>query len=882
MFAQALALPATERDSFVVQACGDDHALRDEVRRLLAADQTPGAQITDAVGLAARHAVRLRGQARAGERLGPWRIVSHLADGGMGAVYRGERADGLYQQQVAVKLINPAFVSPHAVERMEAERRILALLAHPNIARLLDSGYTADGAPYLVMEYVDGVAIDAYCSEQGLRQKQRLRLFQQVCAAVHHAHRHLVIHRDLKPSNILVDRDGVPKLLDFGIAKLLEQTAGLTRAGERMLTPSHASPEQIRGEPVSAATDVYALGVLLYRLLSGHSPHEVHGDDPGRLARAVLEQTPPLPSTVAASGGAELRGDLDAIVMTALRKEPQRRYASAAALADDIENHLQQRPVAARPDTFGYRFTKLLRRHPRGFAGAGVGLLGVVALVAFYTWQLAAERDHARHERATAEQVTVFMESLFASADPEAEPDPKRTARDVALAAGKRIEVELQGQDETRQRLMLILGRVYRNLGLWTEAQSMLQRAAEIGSDASEADTLTRAQALQELAGILGQMHKPEAIEALRRAHGIRAMRLGPLHLDTLSARVALCLALVSFGQEQDALAEIDATRDQVKRLNESASRNNLLADLESHAGQLLARMARPAEAATHLRLALELSPLPGHASTASEVTMAELVHVLQQSGAHAEAERHALKLIAHMQTHRGPQFPGTLLVRNTYVTLLHAQGRLEEAAAQARELVAAWPPGGGTSPLATFHTNLGRALRELGRLPEAQEAFERAVALRRKASQHDFRLANVVAKLGAVQCQRGDCQAGTRHIEEGLALAREVDGGQIKPRHAPLYTELASARLALRQPAQARVAADAARAALRDSQNPELLARAALVDGQVALAEGRREAARQAFAQVLAALGDKPTPRLVGVQEAARLGLAHAGPIPP
>jgi serine/threonine protein kinase len=372
----------------VAEATADDPALGAELRRLLtqdAAAATGDAAVRDAIGRAAARLVSERQDRRLGERLGPWRIVAHLADGGMGAVYRGVRDDGRYVQQVAVKLLNPAFASADAKARLETERRILARLEHPAIARLLDGGSTDDGVPYLVMEFVDGEPIDTWCDQQGLDTAARLRLFVQVCRAVDHAHRNLVVHRDLKPSNILVDTEGRPRLLDFGIAKLVDGAPGVTRTGEVVLTPSHASPEQITGGTVTTATDVYALGVLLYDLLTGRLPYGGAGTPAAALAREIVETEPPRPSAAVTDGGSsrrlaaarargerltpqrlaqELSGDLDNIVLMALRKEPDRRYPTAADLADDIERSLADLPVRARRDTLGYRATKFLRRHP--------------------------------------------------------------------------------------------------------------------------------------------------------------------------------------------------------------------------------------------------------------------------------------------------------------------------------------------------------------------------------------------------------------------------------------------------------------------------------------------------------------------------------------
>ena len=376
IFAEALERPAAERAAFLDAACGDELAVRAEVESLLAAhDRAEGlldghpdpAWVAEALDDVGRPAA-------AGERFGPYVVLRELGHGGMGAVYLAERVDGQFEQQVALKLVRDPAGSAGLVGRFLRERRILARLAHPNIARLLDAGVSEDGRPFLAMEYVDGTPITHYCDERGLDLDARLRLFLDACAAVSYAHRSLVVHRDLKPGNILVAADGSLKLLDFGIAKLLEpdtatDAATLTVAGFQMLTPEYAAPEQVRGEPVTTATDVYGLGAVLYELLSGHRPRRFHRRTLAEVARVLSETHPEPPSSATTreapgEGGTDhvgaqgpvriaeargttpehlrrrLSGDLDAIVLTALRQEPERRYASAEAFADDVRRHL--------------------------------------------------------------------------------------------------------------------------------------------------------------------------------------------------------------------------------------------------------------------------------------------------------------------------------------------------------------------------------------------------------------------------------------------------------------------------------------------------------------------------------------------------------------
>jgi serine/threonine protein kinase/tetratricopeptide (TPR) repeat protein len=427
-----LDMPPAARAAFVEQASADDLALRREALSIVLAAEDADPLDHDAIAEVAASLITHGGQAGATDpvglpdRIGPYRVVRVLGHGGMGTVYLAARDDGEFDQTVALKLVRRGLHhDPRAVRRFRDERQTLAALQHPEIARLLDGGVTDDGLPWFAMEYIDGVPIDRYCDERRLSIEQRLELFVRVCEATSHAHAQGVVHRDIKPNNILVLPDGTPKLLDFGIAKFAQAEAGLeaaqaatmmTRTGERLLTPEYASPEQVRGEAITSAADVYALGVLLFELLTGERPFRRRGRSPHELERATLEEEPSRPSAVVTraltSDGAtdpsrtermsatrgstparlkqRLRGDLDCIVLQALRKEPERRYPDATLLAADIRRHLKGLPVMARGDSLSYRARVWTRRHRRTAVAGIVGMLiGVTTLasVAFRDWR---------------------------------------------------------------------------------------------------------------------------------------------------------------------------------------------------------------------------------------------------------------------------------------------------------------------------------------------------------------------------------------------------------------------------------------------------------------------------------------------------------------
>ncbi len=440
VFHGAMDLPQPDRAPYLTRACAGNAWLLKEVQTLLAAHESdPNFLEESAVGEAVARFEQRSTHERIGRRLGPYQLVAELGHGGMGQVFRARRVDGQYQSEVAIKLMRAGCESPSVLKRFLAERQILATLTHPSIARLLDGGTSEDGAPYLVMELVDGIRIDHYCTQNRLPVEARLALFLCVCEAVSYAHRHLVVHRDLKPGNILITQDGKAKLLDFGVAKVLDSMAqsGSNRATVtlmRALTVNFSSPEQIRGEPITTASDVYSLGVLLYHLLTDASPYASAKGPPGAVVREICERQPNLPSRAPLPPSApcserkwqtQLRGDLDSITMLALQKDPAHRYKSVDLFAEDIQRHLTNRPVRARDNALGDQIIKLIRRHR---IAAAASLAALVLLTAAATWATHAARasQAASSERYAAAHRTarVLLEQLESQA-----PSPSHTGQ---------------------------------------------------------------------------------------------------------------------------------------------------------------------------------------------------------------------------------------------------------------------------------------------------------------------------------------------------------------------------------------------------------------------------------------------------------------------
>src|SRR5881392_4112120 len=382
------------RIALVEKRCGQDTNLLEEAESLLAEAEALLKERTDSFEDCAQNAASTfwqEGPPRGGERVGAYVIVRELGRGGMGTVFLAERADGQFEKQVAIKILNRGADTAEILRRFGAERQILARLDHPNIARLLDAGTTDDGLPYFIMDYIVGVPVTRFAVAQKLSTRQRLELFLKICAAVEFAHRNLVVHRDIKASNILANAEGEPKLLDFGIAMLLAKDADAAQTEtQQHLTPICASPEQAKGHPITIATDIYSLGALLYEMLSDQKPHRFSTSRPTReeLALVIAEQVPPPPSAVASNAQTArlLCGDLDAIVLFAMHKEPGMRYATVADLAADIRRHLARKPVAARHPTFGYRAKCLIKRNgSRVVAGASVVIVMAGVLFSFWT-----------------------------------------------------------------------------------------------------------------------------------------------------------------------------------------------------------------------------------------------------------------------------------------------------------------------------------------------------------------------------------------------------------------------------------------------------------------------------------------------------------------
>ena len=652
LFHQALEKPEKERADFIEQACSDDDALRRRLLAMLAQDARANADTGTATDPLARAVAA--GRRRFGdteempERIGPFRLLRRLGQGGMGTVFLGEREDSDFQQQVAIKLLRRLGDDDSIAARLRRERALLARLSHPHIAQLIDGGELDDGTPWVAMEYVEGQTLTRFADAKQLDTAARVALFQQLLDAVAYAHRHLVVHRDIKPENVLVDGDGNVKLLDFGIAKLIEDEgapttpATMTVAGA--MTPVYASPEQLQGQAVSTQSDVYSLGVVLYELLAGQLPFPPEpGITPLALQQRICTTQAIAPSRVARDDlpRRRLRGDLDRIVLKALRKEPQRRYASVDALADDLRRHRDGLPVSARPDSLGYRLGKFVSRNPAGVI-ASLLLLGTLLAFAvvsrWQTVQIAAQRDRAEQEATAANQVAEAMIDLFQVSDPRESAKRDLTARDLLDQAATALPEKVQDAPLLRARMLHVIGLSYANIGAYDKAVQLLTEAlhireAELGENSVEvADTLNRLGNVHRLYG-----HLDLAEPLLARALRIReALDTGPDY-DLADSYNNVGLMQYELGHDDDALATLQKSIDMHRKV---AQPDTVEVAIALHNRTLsLKRQKRYDEAMKEIDQAIAIKQRLGYAGRSTLMNSLGLrAEILAAQGRYAEA----------------------------------------------------------------------------------------------------------------------------------------------------------------------------------------------------------------------------------------------------
>ena len=747
LFAAALERPAAQRAEFLRDACDDRLELRRQLESLIASHEECGEFLAELDSQAAG-SLLVGGEVTVepGGRVGPYRVLRELGRGGMAVVYLAERADGQFEQQVALKLIKRGMDSEEILSRFLRERQILARLEHPNIARLVDGGLAADSRPYFALEYVDGSPITDYCDAHELGTERRLHLFLEACEAVQYAHGRLVVHRDLKPSNILVSGNGSPKLLDFGIAKLLagelSEATTLTGLG-RPMTPAYAAPEQILGEEITTATDIYSLGLVLFHLLSGRRPRVgqdlTPSDEIGSATLLVQE----LPSAVALDDGAtaiahSLTGDLDAIVLKALRRRPEKRYSSVGALADDLRRHLEGQPVEARRPTVAYRSVRFLQRHK---LAAGAASLAISALVLGFVgtaWQArvaARERDRAMREAQRSEAVKDFLLELFSAADPAQAKGEEVTARELLERGTARVD-DLGAEPEIQAEMLTVLGGVYRRLGNAERAQPLLERALGTRQAVFSGDHAAVAESLNRLGEALGDLGNYKAAEVrFRQAMEMRQRLFGgqhPVYAESLND-VGWAIAMQGDFTTGGALYRRAL---EIRRQTLGPDHGDIAMSLHN-VGLTLHNEGRFAEAESYLREALDMRKrLLGEEHPLVALSLVALASPLGDLGRLDDAARTLEEALELQQRLLGAEHPSTTTTLNNLAVLRGQQGRYRQAEPRFREVVALDRKQLGEEHpfLAMSLGNHAEVLAELGEFEAAEPLFAEALEILRRA----------------------------------------------------------------------------------------------------------------------------------------------------
>ena len=730
LFHDVVDLPRADRAAALKARCGDDQPLMDDVLAAIEEDDRGGSLLDR--GLADTAARMLGDASLAGKEIGPYRILRVLGEGGMGTVFLAERPD--LGSVAAIKILRDAWLSPARRQRFATEQRTLAGLTHSAIARLYDAGTLSDGTPWIVMEYVDGMPLTEFCRTRHLGASDRLRLFSGVCEAVQYAHRHLIVHRDLKPSNILVTNDGTVKLLDFGISKQLrvrDTPFDGTRTIVPFMTPAYAAPEQVRGEPAGTHTDVYSLGVILYELVAGRLPFE-RSAQTGDAVRALAEDAPSRPS------GRSRNTDIDVLCLTAMHTDPARRYQSVDALRRDIEHYLRGEPLEARPDAFGYRAGKFVRRHAGALAATAAALVILAALVTFYTVRLSSARNAALTEATRTQRIQALMLNLFTGGDLAA--GPAEDLRVVTLIdRGVQEADALTGEPQVQAEMYRTLGGIYQKLGSLPKAERLLQSALDRRRAMAGAESPDAIESVMELGLLrLDQAQFDEAERLVREAVSASEKRLPPNDPLVVRAKTALGQVLVERGQYADAVTVLD---DAARRQDPAGSPT--------------------VELATALRQQFAAHFYAGNHDAANDLGTRVLAMTRELNG-----ERHPL--VAEDLINLG--------------AVHHERGRYTDAERYYREALAiteSWY-GSDHHQTASNLTMLGRALVYQKRFDEAVELLRRALAIQERVfgAVHP-RVASAVNDLGNIAIQRNQLTEAEAAFRRMGDIYRAVYGGK-------------------------------------------------------------------------------------------------------
>lgn len=805
IFNHALELEGGERKAYLEEVCGEDHKLREEAESLLEAYDTPGALDHPPGKLMTSVLSRHAANEKKGEQVGPYKILKVLGHGGMGSVYLAERDDGQFEQRVALKLLRTGFTSDNQSRRFLAERQILAALNHENIARLLDGGVTDDGQPWFAMEYVDGHPIDEYCDAHQLNIPQRLNIFLNVCDAIQSAHGKLVVHRDLKPSNIFVTKEGKVKLLDFGIAKVLDsdrefpEQSRLTKPGLLPLTPAYASPEQVRGDAMTTASDVYQLGLVLYELLTGCRPYKVSNRTPSEVERIICEEQPTRPSTAVTNVLADqndtarisnniswnrktpaahllkaIKGDLDTILLKTLRKEPDRRYDSVEQLAADLRHYLNGRPVNAHPDSLSYRAGKFIRRHKTGVAATAaivVLLIGYAATITRHSQHIQAALEQAQQETAKAEQVTGFLIDMFEAANPANTLGDTVNTRGL-LKRGVAQAEQLVGQPDIQARMFDVAGRVYLALGQYKEARPLIERGLQLRKEIYGDNHLIISENLHNLAHLHKQDGNYEQAGKLYQ----RALDLRLEHLPPQDPRIAESLYHLGM-YYQRAKSDMETAETYIRQsleIRNSAypSRHELIAESLRGLGGVLMARGKYTEAERYYSEALQIQKhVLGEKHPETLTTLNNMAILKAWSGDYDSATSLLKESLDQRHEVLGPGHHSSAIQLNNLAFIAGHQGTYNEAEHLLKQALSIMRASVGVDhPHAlVFKTNLARIKHINGEYERAEELHREALNTKRD------RLGPNHPDVAASLVQLGSLLNDQHRYKEARSLLREA-----------------------------------------------------------------------------------------------------------
>jgi serine/threonine protein kinase/tetratricopeptide (TPR) repeat protein len=785
LFHAAAELPPDTRTEWLQAQCGGDEALRSRVEAMLVAD-AEGHQLLDrGLALAAGQLMTEADPALPSHTFGPYRVTGMLGEGGMGVVYRAFRDD--LKSEAAIKILRDATLSPARRERFAFEQRALAQLNHPAIARLYDAGALPDGTPWFAMELVEGESITSFARSRSLSVEARVRLFREACEAVQHAHEHAILHRDLKPSNILVRPDGRVKLLDFGIAKpfeSLQDTAGMTRTGLRLMTPAYAAPEQMRGEALGVRTDVYSLGVVLYELLARRLPFDLDGRTPSDAATVLATQAPKKPSAFVVGEdrthttrgpGRSAWSDLDVLVLTAMHSDPARRYATVDALVRDLDRYLEGRPLEARGDSVRYRTGKFVRRHAPAVTATALAFVAIVSLVGFYTLRLRAARNEAQAQAARTQRIQRFMSGLFTGGEQEA--GPSDTLRVVTLLErGAEQARTLSSEPAVQAELERTLGGIFLSMGRMPQADTLLAHALAHTLSVRPPDDLDVAHSLIGLARLRAQQEHFDEAERLARQGLERVRRPGPGRQDAVAeATAVLGGVLVARGRNDDAVSVlVEAVRLYSRAGEVTAGRAQALTDL----GNAHFDLGHYPQADSIFKLVIGISRQlygPRHPNVADDLF--NLGAVQFAVGHYPEAERDYREALDITRGWYGPEHPKTASAMTVYARGLLQEEPTEERQGMADSLlrqalaVREHAYGPESHEVASTLNEVGNLALDRLRYDDAAAAFRRTVEIYRHAyGDHHSNVAIALGNLGSVYMSSGDNVRAEGYFRQALA----------------------------------------------------------------------------------------------------------------